>query len=132
VVKPDLYSQRNEEPVGLDMFRRASRSRSRESRGPMTERPMMRNPQSSRGMYPITPNARYTARNPNKYMEQEVIRGPEIIMKITNEDIDANKSRLRGATVGKTNLANLQTLMNQTPNDALDPMYMKKRDRIDS
>ena len=53
------------------------------------------------------------ARNPNRFTEPEVIRGPEIHMKITNDDIDVNKSRMKAAQHGnKSNLANLQNLMN--------------------
>jgi hypothetical protein len=62
-----------------------------------------------------------------------VIRGPEIVMKITNDDIDINKSGVRmRAQTNKSNLANLQSLMNQTPNDNMDQMYLKKHNQMDS
>jgi hypothetical protein len=39
------------------------------------------------------------AGNPNRFAEPEVIRGPEIHMKITNDDIDMSKSRVKGMKV---------------------------------
>ena len=60
------------------------------------------------------------AGGPNRFGEPEVIRGPEIHMKITNDDIDMNKSRMKAQQTNKSNFTNLQMLMNQTPNDNAD------------
>lgn len=81
-----------------------------------------------------TPNAHNMARNPNRFNEPEVIRGPEIHMKITHDDIDMDKSRMKAANAqqaNKSNLANLQNLMNQTPTDNVEQMY-RKNNRMDS
>jgi hypothetical protein len=64
-------------------------------------------------MQPKTPNAHNMARNPNRFDPPEVIRGPEIHMKLTQDDIDMDKSRMKASQLNnKSNLANLQNLMN--------------------
>ena len=47
------------------------------------------------------------AGGPNRFGEPEVIRGPEIHMKITNDDIDMNKSRMKAQQTNKSNFTNL-------------------------
>lgn len=42
-----------------------------------------------------------------RFVEPEVIRGPEIHMKITNDDIDINKSRMKAQQANKSNFTNL-------------------------
>lgn len=109
IMKPDAYTQRYDHGFGLDnRSRRESRDPSDSSRGPQTDRPGYRNPQSYRGgMQPRTPNARNMAGGPNRFGEPEVIRGPEIHMKITNDDIDMNKSRMKAQQTNKSNFTNL-------------------------
>lgn len=72
------------------------------------------------------------ARNPNRFEGVDTIKGPEIHMKLTNDDIDVNKSRMKAQQANKSNLTNLQNLMNQTPNDNVEQIYMKGRGRADS